>query len=231
MPTAARRVRSRRATTTTRTPPSTPDGTKIVFSRVASEDLFVVNVDGSGLRNLTGDGGTGQEYGPAWSPDGTRIAYERGQSSGQGSIYSIGADGGNPVNLTPENPTPPTCEPDHFRRSSDLSWSPDGRRAFTGSPVCNRSMSQNGSDIWLMNPDGSGKLNIVGNDDISEAEPHWSPVGSRIAFISDQEANEGPGDIFTMAPNGSSRVKVIDREIKGEDIDWGPPTPPPLGRP
>ncbi|MDQ3642645.1 MAG: DPP IV N-terminal domain-containing protein, partial [Actinomycetota bacterium] len=54
--------------------------------RVASEDLFVVNVDGSGLRNLTGDGGTGQEYGPAWSPDGTRIAYERGQSSGQGSI-------------------------------------------------------------------------------------------------------------------------------------------------
>jgi Tol biopolymer transport system component len=204
-----------------------PDGTKLVFRRVANDDLYVVNLDGTGLRNLTADGGTSQEYEPAWSPDGTKIAYELGTSSGQGSIFSIDADGGNPTNLTPENPTPPTCDPDHFRRSRDPSWSPDGSRiAFTGSPVCNGTTSQIGTDIWLMNPDGGGKVNIVANDGISEEEPHWSPDGSRIAFISDQEENEGPGDIFQMAPNGSGRVKVIDRETKGEDIDWGQVTPP-----
>jgi len=198
-----------------------------VFRRVAGDDLFVVNVDGSGLRNLTNDGGASQEYEPAWSPDGTKIAYQLDKSSGQGSIYSIGVNGDNPTNLTPEDPTPPTCDPDHFRRSRDPSWSPDGSLiAFTGSPVCDGSTAQIGTDIWLMSPNGGGKVDITPNDGISEAEPHWSPDGSRIAFISDQEENEGPGDVFVMAPNGSGRVKAIDREIKGEDIDWGPVTPP-----
>ena len=48
---------------------------KLVFRRVANDDLYVVSLDGSGLRNLTNDGGTGQENEPAWSPDGSRIAF------------------------------------------------------------------------------------------------------------------------------------------------------------
>ena len=205
-----------------------PDGTKLVFRRVGEDDLFVVGLDGTGLRNLTGDGGAGQEYEPDWSPDGTRIAYQRDESAGQASIYVIPAAGGSPANLTPERPTPPTCETSHYDRSSEPVWSPDGSRiAFTGSSVCRGTESQYGKDIWVMGPDGGGKTNLVANDGPSEYEPHWSPDGTRIAFLSDQDDVEGPGDVYTMLPDGSGRTKVVDREVKGGEIDWGARAPAP----
>ena len=53
-----------------------PDGKSIAFTstRGGSKDIWVINADGSGLQQLTGDAGT--EENPAWSPDGTRIAYD-----------------------------------------------------------------------------------------------------------------------------------------------------------
>ena len=201
-----------------------PDGTQLVFTRADADDLFVVGTDGSGLRNLTGDGGNGQEYEPAWSPDGSTIAYERGTSAGQGSIYTIPAGGGGATNITPEQPTPPTCDPDFFTHSSEPSWSPDGSRiAFTGPSLCPGGGPKNyGDDIWVMAPNGSGKTNITNNDGPSENEPHWSPDGTQIAFTSDAEEIEGNSDLMVMDAGGGGMRKVVDREIKGEDIDWGP---------
>ena len=58
-----------------------PDGRKIAFIRSHApaegrgppeSDVYVINVDGTGERNLTGDGVSG---GPVWSPDGRRIAF------------------------------------------------------------------------------------------------------------------------------------------------------------
>jgi Tol biopolymer transport system component len=203
-----------------------PDGRQLVFTRIAEGDLFVVNLDGTGLRNLTNDP-EGQEYEPAWSPDGTRIAYQRDTSAGEGSIYSIAADGTGRTSLTPEQSPAPTCDPDHKSRSSDPSWSPDGTRiAFTGSSVCVGTQSQYGTDIWIMSPTGAGKVNLTANDRVSESEPHWSPDGTRIAFLSDRDEAEGPGDVYVMNVNGSGASKVAEREIKGGDIDWGPAPPP-----
>ena len=73
-----------------------------------------------------------------------------------------------------------------------------------------------------MGADGSGKVNITDNDGPSESEPHWSPDGSRIAVLSDSEEREGPGDVFVMNADGSGAAKVLDREVKGGDLDWGP---------
>jgi Tol biopolymer transport system component len=203
-----------------------PDGRRLVFKRVAEGDLFVVGLDGSGLRNLTNDP-EGQEYEPAWSPDGTRIAYQRDTAAGEGSIYAIGADGTGRASLTPEQSPAPTCDPDHKSRSRDPSWSPDGTRiAFTGSSVCVGTTSQYGTDIWIMSPTGAGKVNLTANDRVSESEPHWSPDGTRIAFLSDRDETEGPGDVYVMGADGSGTTKVIDREVKGGDIDWGPAPPP-----
>lgn len=205
-----------------------PDGKQLVFTRAAEDDLFVVGTDGSGLRNLTGDGGTAQEYEPSWSPDGTTIAFARGTSAGQGSIYVIPAGGGGSTNITPEDPTPPTCDPDFFRASKEPSWSPDGTRiAFTGPSLCpgGSGPKNYGTDIWLMAPNGGGKTNITNNDGPSEAEPHWSPDGAEIAFTSDAEEREGNSDLMAMNADGSAMRKIVDREIKGEDIDWGPAPP------
>ena len=57
-------------------PTWSPDGKAIAFTsnRGGSKDIWVINTDGSGLLQLTGD--QGAEENPAWSPDGTRIAYD-----------------------------------------------------------------------------------------------------------------------------------------------------------
>jgi TolB protein len=60
-------------------------------------NLYLMNADGSNVTRLTS--GSEIDYTPAWSPDGTKIAY-RSHQDGAGEIYVINADGSNPVNLT-----------------------------------------------------------------------------------------------------------------------------------
>jgi TolB-like protein len=72
-------------------------------------DLFVMNTDGTGQRNLTND--SAPELAPAWSPDGSTIAY-----ISAGDIYLVKADGSDPRRLTNRG------------QDNDPSWSPDGTR-------------------------------------------------------------------------------------------------------
>lgn len=70
------------------------DGNKIAFTsrRTGDLEILVTNVDGSGLTNLTRH--PGGDYGPAWSPDGTKIAFGYGADifvmnpDGTGVIFS-----------------------------------------------------------------------------------------------------------------------------------------------
>ena len=201
-----------------------PDG-RLVFRRASGvDDLWVVNLDGTGLRNLTNDP-SGFESQPTWSPDGRTIAYEHGTSAGEDSIYAI----------APTAPTAATSRPRSARRapatrtSSAPAPSPRGRPTEAGSrspgpnDVCPAGQPRlYGSEIWTMDPSGGGKTKLTANDGPSENEPHWSPDGTRIAFLSDAEEREGNDDLYTMAADGSDVRKLLDRGIKDEDIDWGP---------
>ncbi len=57
-----------------------------------------MDADGSNPVNLTND--PAEDYGPAWSSDGTTIAFTRFIQTGHSEIWVMGADGSNPVNLT-----------------------------------------------------------------------------------------------------------------------------------
>lgn len=106
-------------------PAWSPDGRRIVFHRerigptfaIADDEIFVINADGSGERQVTENPprptGTGDRTSyPSWSPDGTRIAFARGQDLGtcctpagdtDGStqeIHVMNADGSGPRALT-----------------------------------------------------------------------------------------------------------------------------------
>jgi Tol biopolymer transport system component len=60
--------------------------------------IHVVRTDGSGMRDL--DVGTHVTYGPRWSPDGTRILYEKLVGQDDYEIFSVNPDGSDPRSIT-----------------------------------------------------------------------------------------------------------------------------------
>jgi Tol biopolymer transport system component len=137
---------------------------RIVFSDEI-DDIWVVNADGMGLRQLTTH--PGPEFDPAWSPDGTRIAYRdsRGGINEDDEIYVMRADGTGRRNLTadPANDWGPA-------------WSPDGTTIVFNSDRDGLPMGG-----FLVEPDGSNLRRIPG--DVYIEYPEWSPDATRIAFM------------------------------------------------
>jgi Tol biopolymer transport system component len=75
-----------------------PDGTKLAFYRGpdGDHDIYVINIDGSGLTKLTNGG---DNLGPSWSPDGDWIAFTSFRD-GNNEIYIVHPDGRGETRLT-----------------------------------------------------------------------------------------------------------------------------------
>ncbi len=81
------------------------------------------------------------------------------------------------------------------------------------------------SDIYVMDPDGSNKVNLTDNDSENEY-PSWSPDGSKIAFYSDRDGGwDGTGfdyDIYVMDSDGSNLVQLTDNDSYDGFPSWSP---------
>jgi len=194
-------------------PESSPDGSKIAFSRAAytyrdvgggtteeiyTQDIYVMNADGSGLREVAADPALDSE--PAWSPDGSKIAFvsNRGAPVGANSydIYITNANGtGQPIRVTnqPGDESDPNC-------------SPDGSKLLYVSTADTPAFPNPGQDaeIYTMNPDGTGVSRLTDNT-AYDATPDWSPDGKMIAFSS---TRDGKRDIYKMNADGSGQTKI-----------------------
>ena len=80
-------------------PSWSPDGRRIVFvsDRDRNLEIYVMNADGSGQRNVTRH--PGRDSDPAWSPDGRKIAFTT-KREGNFEIYVMNADGSGQRKLT-----------------------------------------------------------------------------------------------------------------------------------
>jgi TolB protein len=197
----------------------------VVLSRGGPDGgIHVLGADGT-LRRITTDPGDDQA---GWSPDGTRIVFNR-SIRGDQSIYLMHADGSGLTRLTagPSDASPAWSADGSrilFMREVPGRWDfytmkPDGTglrrltkgRKDDGTPVWSPdgatiafvgSGSRNLS-LYLMNADGSNRKRIGG--DINAGWPRWSPNGRKIAFV-----NEDDGSIQVINPDGSGGRNVFD---------------------
>lgn len=216
-------------------PDWSPDGNRITFRRFFNlgqpnerTDVFVVNRDGTGLRNVTRGICTGDCLGDedgAWSPDGRQIAFIRGigplPADGPPpvvGVFVMDADGSHVRQLTQLRPGSDT--EDH-----GPTWSPDGRRiAFMRSDKATDT-----SAIYTVNADGGG-LRLVRrmpHEWPGAGEPDWSPDGSRLLYTTyclfgncGQPATGA--QLFTIDPNGRRLRQLTDLPGNSYNGRWAP---------
>jgi TolB protein len=173
-----------------------PGYTRIAFnytSGIPGQDIWTMNADGTGAMPVTTNG---QNIFPAFSPDGSKIAFVSTRTGSQ-QIFVMNADGTNQTQLTnvAENVYP--------------SWSPDGTKILFAS---NRTGND---DLFVMNADGSNVKRLTTDPGLDDAGV-WSPDGKQIAYMN---AKAGC-DIVIMKADGSAKKPVVNGLDDCETPSW-----------
>jgi len=158
----------------------------------------VINADGSGLKRVTTSSG---EY-PAWSPDGSRIAFASARA-GNYDIYVMNADGSAQTQLT----TDPAYD-------MSPAWSPDGTQIAFDTQRDSFPPKEVGIgpefEIHIINADGTGDIRLTNNTD-EDRFPAWAP-NTKIVFARN-------GSLFSMNADGSNQVLLL---TSGSFPAWRP---------
>ena len=133
------------------------------------------------LRKVADDTGAATE--PAFSPDGSRLAYVATRD-GQPQIWVMDADGSNPARLT-------------------NAPGPHGGPVFTadGQGVVYHALRTGHQQIFAQSITGSDAIQLT-QEPSSNSDPTVSPDGETIAFVSNREGNS---DIWLMSKDGSNQ--------------------------
>ena len=228
-----------------------PDGERAVLIRVVEgrEQLFTMNMDGSGERQITHDAAEHED--PVWSPDGKKIAFVLVRE-GKKIVHLMNPDGSGMEPVTPAN-----------HSAIHPSFTPDGRAILYCTDDDLRPPAKNESQIYridlatkkvttlisggvntfpVMSPDGRkiAFRRIVGdmNSEVFVADangsnarnltnhwsfegwPAWSPDGKTIAYAGNR-GNAGY-QIFLMDADGGNVRLLAATEGRGTSPKWAP---------
>jgi serine/threonine protein kinase/Tol biopolymer transport system component len=168
----------------------TPDG-RIVYSARDGDnsDLWMVNADGTGRRQLTAD--AYWEHDATVSPDGRYIVFQS-ERAGNLNLWRIDADGNNPKQLTEGNAA-----------EANPVFSPDGQW------VVFMRGSDNKPTVWKVNINGGAPVQLT---DQFSLNPVVSPDGKWIAYgsLEEQPGNPPRPRLHIIAFEGGKPLKTID---------------------
>jgi dipeptidyl aminopeptidase/acylaminoacyl peptidase len=180
-----------------------PHDSKIVYVSFinGSDEIFLMNGDGTEPRQLTAISGT--DYYPSLSINGQTIVFASQRGNRQWDIYAMDIGGGSITQLTN------TREAD-----SAPELSPDGTQVVYTSTAAGRG----DQDLWVVNIDGTNPRQIT-FDNSNEIDPSWSPDGTMISFGSNRT---GPNELYVMNADGSNIQQVTTGIGIGGRNDWSP---------
>ncbi|HVH64756.1 MAG TPA: hypothetical protein VM674_01880 [Candidatus Acidoferrum sp.] len=194
-------------------PSWSPDGTQLVFENfpgpgLCCTNLWTINADGTGLRQLTNFSANTFPGEPEFSPDGESIAFQQfPNGAGPGhhaAIFVMKADG------------------THLRQVTDLAldaghpeWSPDGSRI-----IFNNDFTGMVGDIFTIRPNGTQLTRLTDVIPLGEADfrPDYSPDGTKIVF--NQFIPGQPLRILVMNADGLGAHDIDTSNAFAPD--WGP---------
>jgi tricorn protease-like protein len=201
------------------TPAYSPDGSQIAYE--GDGGIVIAAADDSQRRQLTSPLGTGFDFQPRFSPDGSRLVFTRlaDPTFGDG-VWMVNTDGTDLHRLTAA-----------LAWSMDARWSPDGSHLlFTGSETG----SIGAERLWTIDADGTD-LNVVSPDSGGsgrDREGDWSPDGSRIVYT---HLEPGVSSLRVMNADGSGVTTLLSKPADNNDKyvepDWGLPNTLPAETP
>jgi dipeptidyl aminopeptidase/acylaminoacyl peptidase len=155
-------------------PSFSPDMKKLLFSTVKSatgRNIQVLDIASGVVTTLFSFSPTSYDSAPAWSPDGSQIAFES-NLDGDREIYVMNADSSNQRRITTNT-----------WWDEGPAWSPDGKRIAFSSGADDLHL-----DIWTMNADGSDLRQLTtypGRDESPDwgVNPHPAPVGATVPVV------------------------------------------------
>ncbi len=209
-----------------------PDGEWIVFWMILSgesqADIYKIRRDGSGLTNLT-NSPAAIDFDPAWSRDGTRIAFITNTGSPNRFVLkTMSAEGGDV--RTVYDPADAVTTERFPAGVYDPSWSPDGRSILVDKPVRFTGDGENGTaGVWhaLRVPtDGSAVIDLSQageHADGAEYLPSFSADGLSIVLTIRQGPEDPAGvslHIFRMNGDGGDLRPLTDSSAYDEFAVW-----------
>ena len=160
---------------------------------IAAASVSLAQGDGCGCLDI-----------PAWSPDGSKIAFLHGTFTRYDGLTAdvavMNADGSGRHDITPRN---------GLSGATSLRWSPDGTKiAYDGSAD---------QQIWVTAADGSVLSKLT-----QGYSPAWSPDGTKIAFVRADSGNNTSG-LFLMNVDGSDVQELASfNQPTLRDLAWSP---------
>lgn len=165
------------------------------FDRVVG-NIYTIDSNGNNETRLTNSGGVSY---PAWSPDGSKIAFTETfitpSRARETRIIVMNFDGTNPRIVTVGSFYP--------------SWSPDGTKLVFSKFI------DGYADLFVVNLDGTNEINLTNSPRSIELRPAWSPDGKRIVYSSN-------GFLWTMNADGTNPTVLTRGGNYADYPAWSP---------